>query len=133
MIVDQAVPEDTAAILALLHERPGADTGNWSPIPGAVWLVARDEQGIAAFLAARIDLDRREIVGDQMEAEASVRGRRGLKLLGDFVRAKARQLGCIIYSVVAADNLRHSAALEARGFKLSARVYAWDPAWEESE
>ena len=131
-LVDQAQPADAAVLLEILHSRPGADPGGWQPVEGAVWLVARDSDGIAAFLSVRIDLDRHEIMADQLECwwadgNPTPRGMRGLAVLGDFLLAKARQLGCIIYSVVASDNARHVKALERRGFRLTSLVYAWRP------
>lgn len=116
-LVEPATADDVDAIATILESRPGALSEAWRPPTGAAFVVARDEHGVAAFLAGRIDRAIGAIYADQLEGiqhdgKPTVRGIRAMRALAVELHALADREGLTVYTVVNQANVRHLAALQ---------------------
>ena len=105
--------------------------------PATGWFaVARDEQGISAFLCVRFDAANNALVADQMEIDyadgkPTVRGIRGGKALGDELHRRADEAGVKVCSPVVVENERHLKVLEQMGYVVRVLWLERDPMKQE--
>lgn len=116
------MPQDKADIRAICLGRPEMENPHWQVHPGAQIAVHRDELGVSAFLIFRHEVASKRIFADQLEGvrhngQPTFRGMRGMLALGEFLEARAKELGVeSIFTAVDLKNQRHIKALRRLGW-----------------